>query len=66
MDFLIQPWFLILFAVVAFFVFRAIGARENDKAEVTVMTRWIIAGISVVIVACSVLKVLHDHVWRTF
>jgi hypothetical protein len=31
-----------------------------------VMTRWIIAGISVVIVACSVLKVLHDHVWRTF
>ena len=66
MDFLIQPWSLILFAIVAFFGFRAIGATGNSNAEVPVMTRWVIAGISAVIVVCSVLKVLHDHGWRTF
>ena len=68
MDFIIQPWFLILFAVAGFLAFGAIGAQEKYKAEVAAapLTRWIILGISVVIVAVCVLKVLQIHRWSPF
>lgn len=32
MGFLLQPWFLILFAVAGFFVFLTLGAKEDHKA----------------------------------
>ena len=65
MGILLQPWSLLLFGVVMFFVFLAIGAKENYKA-VTPLTRWIIVGICVVIVTFGVFKVLQDHNWHPF
>ena len=63
MGFLLEPWFLILFAIAGFFVFRTLGAKEKYKAEVALMplTRWVMVGICVVIATFAVLKVLQDH-----
>jgi hypothetical protein len=68
MGFLLQPWFLILFAVVGFFVFLTIGAKEDYKAEVPMMplTRWMIVGICVVIATFGVVKTLQDRNWKPF
>jgi hypothetical protein len=63
MGILLQPWSLLLFGVVMFFVFLPIGAREDYKA-VTPLTRWIIVGICVVIVTFGVYKVLQDRNWH--
>jgi hypothetical protein len=62
-GFLLQSWFLILFAVAGFFVFYTLGINENYKGEVAMipLTRWVILGIGVVIVIFLVLKVLQDH-----
>jgi hypothetical protein len=67
MNFLLQPWFLILFAVVSFFVFLTIGAKEDSEAKVAMMplTRWIIVGICVVIATFGVFKVLQGRNWNT-
>lgn len=63
MGILLQPWSVLLFAVAMFFVFRTIGMREASQAEVPVrpLTRWIIVGISVVIVTLGVYKVQQDR-----
>ncbi len=58
MGFLLQPWFLILFAIVGFFVFLTIGAKEDQKSEVPPLTRWMIVGICVAIVAFGVFRAL--------
>lgn len=65
MDILLQPWFLLLFGVVMFFVFLAIGTKGDYKA-VTPLTRWIIVGICVVIATFLVIKVLQDRDWHPF
>jgi hypothetical protein len=65
MGILLQPWSLLLFGVVMFFVFLTIGAKEDYKA-VTPLTRWIIVGICVVIVTFGVFKVLQDRNWHPF
>lgn len=69
MGFLVHPWFLVLFAVAAFFVFRALGAGENHKGAARVMppfTPWVILGISVVLTAFLVLKILEDRKLNPF
>jgi hypothetical protein len=53
MAILLQPWSLLLFGVVTFFVFLTIGAKEEYKG-VTPLTRWIIVGICVVIATFGV------------
>ncbi len=58
MGFLLQPWFLILFAVAGFLVFLTMSAKEDYKAEVSPLTRWIIVGICVVIATFGVFKAL--------
>lgn len=65
MGILLQPWFLLSFGVVMFFVFLAIGANEDYKA-VTPLTRWIIVGICVVIATFGVIKGLQDRNWHPF
>ena len=68
MGFLFEPWFLVVFAIAVFFVFLALGARGNYRASAGMMrvTRWLIVGISLVIVTFGVLKVLQDHHSSTF
>jgi hypothetical protein len=63
MEHIIQPRFLILFAVAGFFFFGGLAARDNDKAAVAAprLTRWAIVAISVAIVTLAALKVLRDH-----
>ncbi|MGA2536441.1 MAG: hypothetical protein ABSF53_10515 [Terracidiphilus sp.] len=60
MSILLQPWSLLLFAVVMFFVFFAMGAKEDYK-PVTPLTRWIMAGLFVAIVAFGVIRVFKTH-----
>ena len=59
MSVLLQPGFLFLFAVVGFFAFRAMSAKEDHKSEVPMMTRWIIVGICVVIATFGVFRALQ-------
>jgi ABC-type enterochelin transport system permease subunit len=68
MGILLQPWSLLLFAVVMFFVFLTIGAKEDYKAEVlmTPLIRWMIVGICVVIATFGVFKVQQDRNWHPF
>lgn len=67
MGFLLQPWLLIIFAVVGFFVFYIIGAKQDHMVPMMQMqlTRWVIVGISVVIVTLGVFKVLQDRNFNT-
>jgi hypothetical protein len=60
MNILLQPWSLAIFGVVMFFVFLAIGAKEDLK-PVTPWTRWIMAGLFVAIVAFGVIRVFKTH-----
>jgi hypothetical protein len=62
----LQPWSLVLFAVASFLGFLAIGAKTSYKTEVPMMTRWIVAGICVVIVTIGVFKVLQDRNRNSF
>jgi heme/copper-type cytochrome/quinol oxidase subunit 4 len=59
MSVLLQPGFLFLFAVVGFFAFLAMSAKEDHKIEVPMMTRWIIVGICVVIATFGVFTALQ-------
>lgn len=63
MSLLLQPWFLILFAVVGVFVFYTLGTRAGFKGKVAMprLTCWVMVGICMVIVTLGVLKVLRDH-----
>lgn len=61
MGFLLQPWFLILFAVAWFFVFHTIGAKEDYKVPMMPLTRWVMVGIGVVIVTFLLFKVLQGR-----
>jgi hypothetical protein len=63
MGFLVQPWFLILFAAVSFFVFGTVGARYKHKGEVANLrfTRWAMVILCVAIATLGVLKGLQDR-----
>jgi hypothetical protein len=60
MGILVQPWTMLLFAVVMFFVFLALGAKERFKA-VTPMTRWIIVRLCVAIATFGAFSVFKIH-----
>ena len=59
MSVLLQPGFLLLFAVAGFFAFLAMSAKEDHKTEVPRTTRWIIVGICVVIATFGVFTALQ-------
>jgi hypothetical protein len=58
MGILLQPWSLLLFGVIMFFAFLAMGAR-GDSRSVTPLTRWIIVGKCVAIEIFGVIRVLR-------
>jgi hypothetical protein len=60
MGILVQPSTMLLFAVVMFFVFLALGVKERFKA-VTPMTRWLIVGIRVAITTFGPSSVSKIH-----
>ena len=60
MSALLQPGFVFLFAVVGFFVFLKIGAKEDYKTEVSPLTRRIMLGIIVAIATFGVFTALQQ------
>lgn len=67
MNILVQPWFLLLFAVVMFLVFFAVGKLDyKARKPITSLEQWIIAAICLAIVCIGVLKIQRDYNRNSF